>query len=304
MPEENRCKLLADKILKILQKGLTLSGDVVHFIDSTFSNPSIGELEDILSDDSNCEKDSLVELLFFPDETVQDQLESLLEDHQFNQGDEADVLQHLCRQPLVIFFNFPDKRGSFSFEFPEPAAHQFLKRLNISKQIDRSLLDIIKKKNIGQSQKNRCAVKIRNSRFKSTEKGLWLLGTFFEKWDTHIGNLFQHVDWVLGFLEDIHEDDDVYEALMKKKRFYLKHLKRSEKFEEQLLRTNIETMMMRGKITAHMDKNEARENMAIIDRISQTVFGKTEYYETLSGPEQNIEFRSAEDIKNNIKKLL
>ena len=75
-------------------------------------------------------------------------------------------------------------------------------------------------------------------------------------------------------------------------------------FEEQLLHTNVETMMLRGKITAHMDKNEAREKMAIIDRISQTVFGKTEFYETLLGPEQNIEFRSAEDIKNSIKNLL
>jgi hypothetical protein len=91
---------------------------------------------------------------------------------------------------------------------------------------------------------------------------------------------------------------------MKKKRFYLKHLKRTEKFEKQLLMTNVETLMMKGKIAAFMDKNEARENMAIIDRVSQTVFGKTEHYETLFGAEESIEFRSARDIKNSIKKLL
>ena len=47
-PDKNA--LLADEILKIIRKGLTLSRDVVHYIDSTFSNPGIEELEAILED--------------------------------------------------------------------------------------------------------------------------------------------------------------------------------------------------------------------------------------------------------------
>ena len=300
-PDKNA--LLADEILKILGKGLTLSGDVVHFIDSTFSHPTIEELEDILQDNSNCEKDSLVELLFLPDEALQDRVESLLEDHQFVEEDEDRVLSYLFQKPLAVSFHFPDKRGSFSLEIPESTARQFIKRLKISKQMDRNLLSSIKK-NISENHGIRCAVKIRNSRFKATDKALWFLCIFFEKWDTQTSNVFKHADFVLSFLEEFHEDDDIFEALMKKKRFYLKHLKRTEKFEEQLLKTNIETLMLKGKITAHMDKNEARENIAIIDRISQTVFGKTEHYETLFDPQENIEFHSAEDIKNSIKKLL
>jgi hypothetical protein len=300
-PDKNA--LLADEILKNLREGLTLSSDVVHYIDSTFSNPTIEELEDILQDDSNCEKDSLVELLFFPDETLQDQLEGLIEDHQFKEEDEGKALQYLCQKPLMVSFHFPEERGSFSLEIPWATAHQFIKRLNISKQIDRNLLSSIKE-NVSENHRDRFAVKIRNSRFAATEKALWLLRTFFEKWDTQTGDGFKHADFVLNFLEEFHKDDDIFEALMKKKRFYLKHLKRTEKFEEQLLKSNIETLMLKGKITAHMDKKEARENMAIIDRISQTVFGKTEHYETLSDAEEIIEFRSVHDIKNNIKTLL
>jgi hypothetical protein len=286
-PDKNA--LLADEILKILGKGLTLGSDVVHYIDSTFSNPSIEELEDILRDDSNCEKDSLIELLFFPDETLQDQLEGLIEDYQFKEEDEGKALQHLCQKPLMVSFHFPEKRGSFNLEIPGAIVHQFIKRLNLSKQIDRNLLSTIKE-NVSENHRDRCAVKIRNSRFVATDKALWLLCAFFEKWDTQTSDVFKHADFVLSFLEEFHEDDDIFEALMKKKRFYLKHLKRTEKFEEQLLKTNIETLMLKGKITAFMDKNEARENMAIIDRISQIVFGKTEYYETLFGGEENIEY--------------
>jgi hypothetical protein len=300
-PDQNA--LLADEILKILSKGLTLSSDVIHYIDSTFSHPTIKELEDILADDSNCEKDSLMELLFFPGESMQVELENILESCHLKKEDEGEVLKYLCQNPLRVSFQYPKKRGSFSLEIPEPTVFQFVKRLKISKQIDRNLLSSIKK-NISENYGTRCAVKIRNSRFKATDKALWFLCAYFEKWNTQTHDVFKHTDFVLRFLEEFHEDDDIFEALMKKKRFYLKHLKRTEKFEEQLLKTNIETLMLKGKISAHMDKNEARENIAIIDRISQTVFGKTEHYETLFDPQENIEFHSAEDIKKSIKKLL
>ena len=62
-PDKNA--FLVDEILRLLGKGLTLGNDVVNYIDATFSNPTIEELEEILQDDSNCEKDPLVELRFF-----------------------------------------------------------------------------------------------------------------------------------------------------------------------------------------------------------------------------------------------
>jgi len=298
----NKCKLLADKILEILNEGIPLSDEVVQYIDSTFSNPTIEELNNILQDDSNCEKESLVELLFFPDENIQLQLEEFLENDSFEQEDEEKILNYLCQKPLLIVFHFADKRGAFSFAIPEATARQFVKRLNISKQIDRHLVSTIKKK-VGEKHGNRFTVKIRNSRFAATDKALWLLRTFFEKWDTQSGGALKCIDFILSFLEEINQDADIFEALMKKKRFYLKHLKRTEKFEAQLLKTNMETLMLKGKIAAHINKNEARENMEIIDRISLTVFGKTEYYEPLREGETLIELRSEEDFKNIIKRL-
>jgi len=278
MPSPDKNELLADEILKILGRGITLGSDVVNYIDATFSNPTIEELEDILQDDLNCEKDPLVELLFFPDNRLQHELEDLLESQLFQKEDEKKILAFLCRKPLGVAFQFPEKRGSFSLEIPKDVAHQFIKRLNISKQIDRNLLSTIKK-NVSENHKNRFAVKIRNSRFAATDKTLWLLRTIFEKWDVQSNDMSICVDFILSFLEELHEDADIFDALMTKKKFYLKHLKRTEKFEEQLQKTNIETLMLQGKSPAFMDKNEARDNMAIIDRISQTVFGKTEYFD-------------------------
>ncbi len=290
MDRMNRCNLLTDKILEILENGILLSDEVIHYIDSTFSNPSIEELQEILQDDSDCEKDSLVELLFFPDEPLQYQLEDLLESRTFAKEDEKEILDHLCRMPLEVKFHFRDNRGSFSLGIPETVVHQFLKRLKISKKIDQNLLRTIKD-NTTANNKNAFAVRLRNSRFAATDNALWFLSSFFKKWDTENSDVFQYFDFIVLFLEELKQDDEIFEALMKKKRFYLKHLKRTEKFEEQLLRTNIETMMLKGQTAAFIDKNEARESIAIIDRICLTVFGKTEQYETLFGAEKNIEFR-------------
>jgi hypothetical protein len=282
-PDKN--ELLVNEILKILSKGLSLSNGVIQYIDSTFSNPTVEELKEILQDDSNCEKDSLVELLFFPDLSLQYKLEDFLESRQFEQDDEIKVLDHLCRNPIVVEFYFPENRGFFKLEIPETAAHQYIKRLNIFKQIDRNLLLTIKE-NTTANSKNKFAVRLRNSRFAATDNTHRFLSVFFEKWDTENNDALKYFDFILLFLEELQEDHDICEALMKKKRFYLKHLKRAEKFEEQLNKTNMETLMLTGKITALIDKNEARDKMATIDRISQTIFGKTEYYGPLYGRDE------------------
>jgi hypothetical protein len=290
MSNYDKSKLLADRIIEIFEEGIFISDEVIHYIDSTFFNPRIEELKDILQDDTNCEKDSLIELLFFPDKQLQYQLEELLENETFEKEDEKEVLDHLFRNPLELEFHFPDNRGSFSLEIPKTAAHQFVKRLNISKQIARDLLSTVKA-NTTANTKNTFAVRLRNSRFAMTDNALGFLSEFFEKWETEDSDAFKYFDFILLFLEELQEEDDIFEALMKKKRFYLKHLKRTEKFEKQLQKTNMETLMLKGQTAAFIDKNEARENMAIIDRISLTVFAKTEHYDIQFGVERNIEFR-------------
>ena len=65
----------------------------------------------------------------------------------------------------------------------------------------------------------------------------------------------------------------------------------------------METLMLQGKRAGFIDKNEARKMMVMIDRISQAVFGKTEYFELLQGGEEFIELHSDKDIKDIIKIL-
>ena len=53
MVQEDRCIILANRIADILGRGLSLSDDVLHYIDSTFGNPCLKEIEAIIEDPSN-----------------------------------------------------------------------------------------------------------------------------------------------------------------------------------------------------------------------------------------------------------
>jgi len=302
MNTAEKCSQLADQIRKILERGITLGDDVIHFIDSTFSNPSIEELQAILQDDSNCEKDSLLELLFFPDETMQLELEELLEDLQLNRHDEDKVLDAFCGEAMPVPMRLPEGRGSFSLSMPHEVAPGFIARLHISKHLDvhlREAIDRYAAKNDGIGFK----VKIRNSRFSPGPKKIRFLCDFFAKLDPQSHDFETCLDFALALLDELEKDQDLYPALMAKKRFYLRSLQKAKKLETQLQKSNLETMLSQGKRVILVDRADARKKMLIIDRISRAVFGKTEYFEDLHPDGENIELRSDQDIQDIIKSL-
>jgi len=297
-----KCKQLAAEIRRILDDGITLGDDVIHYIDSTFSNPSIEELQAILQDDSNCEKDSLVELLFFPDETMQLELEELLENFQLNRHDEDKVLEALCREPMPVTMRLPEGRGSLSLSLPHEVAPGFIARLHISKHLDielREAIDRYAAKNDGIGYK----VKIRNSRFSPGRKKIRFLCDFFAKLEPQSHDFNTCLDFALALLDELEKDRELYPALMAKKRFYLRSLQKAKKLESQLQKNNLETMLSQGRRVILVDQADARKKMLIIDRISRAVFGKTEYIEDLHPDGGNIELRSDQDIQDIIKSL-
>jgi hypothetical protein len=302
MEPQEKCKVLAGEIKKILSKSIGLSDDVVHYIDSTFSNPTIEELQTILADDSNCEKDSLVELLFFPDESIQIQLEETLERHRPQNEDENKILTYLCRDPLQVTFRFEDNRGAIKLPIPEDVTRQFLVRLKISKHLDAKLIESIR--NYGDEKNcNRFKVKIRNSRFTPTENKTAFLRKFFETIGARSNDVFECLDFALGFLDEIKKDSDIYQALMAKKKFYFISLQKAKKMEARLEKHNIETLMLQGERVILINPADVRKKMRIVDRISRAVFGNTEYFEPLDTDEEHMEIRSLEDIESIVKKF-
>jgi hypothetical protein len=303
MNTQEKCDRLADEIRKILSRGFTLSNEVIHYIDSTFSNPSAADLQSILADDSNCEADSLMELLMFPDEAIQFQLEPLLERLQFQNEDERLVLDQLFKGSLRTTIRFPQDGQSMHLEVTEEAASQFVSRLNISKRLASDLLKILN----GYDDENvsrQIKVKLRNSQLLPSAEKIGFLCLFFKKFNPQDNDIFECLEFVVGFLEDLRKFNDIYQALMAKKKFYFISLQKAKQMESQLQKHNVETLLARGKRVVLIDQQDARKKMRIIDRISRALYGKTDYFEPLNGDEELLELGPDQNVRDVIRRLV
>ena len=299
---EKKCDRLAAEIRSILGSGITLGSDVIHYIDSTFSNPSLEELQALLHDDSCCEKDSLMELLFFPDEFMQLQLEELLETLMLCRQDEETLQNILCSQPLQAVFRFPEKSEALNLPLPPEVAPAFISRLHIAKHIDPRLRDAIKD-NIATDRRSRYKVKIRNTRFSPSEIKIRFLCDFFKKIGPQSYDFNKCLDFSLALMDEIDENTEIYEALMAKKKFYLRSLEKAKQLDTQLQKNNLETLLLEGKRVILIDKADARKKLLIIDRISRSIYGKTEYFEEFQAGEDSIKFSADQDLQDIINKL-
>ena len=302
MDPQNKCEALADEIKKILSNGIALSGDVIHYIDSTFSNPTTTELQTILHDDSNCEKDSLIELLLFPDETIQLQLEALLERWQFQETDEKSVLDDLLKEPVQVAIRFPGDTEDLHLTVTENIACPFISRLNIYKHLNPDLVEALNHYE-DENIVSRIKVKMRNSRFSPTDEKIQFLCLFFEKFNSQDNDIFECLMFTLSFLDEPTQDHDIYRTLMEKKNFYFRSLQKAKQLDTQLLKHNVETLLSQGKRVVKIDQRDARNKMRIIDRISRAVFGKTEYFEPLHNREEHIEFSTDQNVQDIIRIL-
>jgi hypothetical protein len=302
MKSENKNRQVAQKIIDILQSGLTLNADTLHYIDSTFSNPSIGEFEELLQDESSCETDSLIELLFFPDESVQMQLEEMLGETRLQKQDEQVIQDLVCTKAFQTRLRFPDERGTLGMEVTPSNVAQFIMRLNLLRCLNPKLSASIAEY-VPVTLQTRCKVRLRNTKPITSQNKILFLQAFFEKLQIDNDEFLDFLDFILSFLDECIDEPDMFQALMTKKRFYFQSLQKAKNLDIQLTKHNVETLLLRGKRVPYVDGADARKKIQMIDRISLAVFGKTEFFDLMPAGEQSITLEGKEDIDKLIKEL-
>ena len=271
-----KCQILAEKIRHIFKEGLFVDQAAIHYLDSTFSNHSIHTLTAVIQDPSDCEREPLIELLYFPDESIQVQLEPFFENAAFEKDDELTVLKHLCSSLGETLFHFPDNQSTWKIQTPVSGAQAFLYRLNISNNLDKRLITAMHPvtRNVDG---NRYKVKIRNAGIDLDQKKIDCLEAFFLKLDPDCEGFLERFHFILHFLGEWKGAGNLYDALTDKKRLYFMQLQQASKFETLRKDRNMETLMMMGIRSPHMDRQDITRKIAMIDDISLAIFGKTVY---------------------------
>ncbi|MFH1974676.1 MAG: hypothetical protein ABIJ52_03840 [Pseudomonadota bacterium] len=264
----------AGKIEEVFQNGFSLDGKVLHYIDSTFSNPSAAGINEILSG-SGFERESLLRLIFFPDESIQFHLEEFLEEADIRKEDVDRITGYLSSREIHTKIIFPDERGTIKITVPPAVLREFIDHLNMSVKLQDKLAEAVKFI-AGVRSRTLAKVKIRNARREFAGTRLEFLCLIFEKMGFEEESLFDEcLESALGILEETDDGSDIYSALSGKKAACFQSLLCAERFEEQLQKNNIETLLLQGVRPVSIDKDAVRRKMEIIDRICLAVFGKT-----------------------------
>ncbi len=270
---------LVDKIVCYLADGIKADESITTYIDSTFSNPSLTDINRVISDESHVERDSLIDLLIFPDETFQLKLEPLLIRSRFSQDDEYDVIDRLSKLSPAVMIYLSSFDAYLKLILTSSTVTRFVRRLNITWQPDDGIRATIEKA-IAVPRRPSITLRLRNANLNPHPAGAHFLCRFMEAFDDNQPMFLKHLGFVVDFIGTLSPaEDDPYPALMKAKYRLVSALRRAIKFEQQLACNNMETLMLQGVRPPAESSTYFRENIALIDDIALVLFGRSEQWD-------------------------
>jgi hypothetical protein len=282
---------LAEEIKIFFQEGIVLSTDVIHFIDSTFSNPSISEFADIIVDESNLERESLMELIFSPDESIQVHLENSFIAGNFEKYDEKKIIDLIRTKKINTHIVFPDSRGELNIKIPDEAIATFVSKLNIHWKPDARVMASLDqmadqylnkrndplKKQRAEDLKAEVTVRMRNKNVDHSKINTEVLCLFLEKADMEDSYFFNCLDFILDMASGLTDNEDGYKTLSQQKLQYCELIRKREEFDSLLAKNNPETLSLQGLNAPFINIEDIQKRITIIDRITLAVYDKIVY---------------------------
>ncbi|WP_319407460.1 hypothetical protein [uncultured Desulfosarcina sp.] len=271
---ENKRHLLA-RIIEALENGGGLTDAILDYIDAALFSPEPDRLASFLTDDANSERDSLLDLIFFPDQAAQMNLEPLLEAARYSVEDKIKLHDRLMARAVHARVNLPDGRKLVSLLVPDFIKSQYLERLNIAWQMDPQVATAIEKclpAALGPIVK----VRLRNAGIGTGSGHGVFLCRFFERMADSHPDYLACLDLALSILQTVDDGVDVYDRLVEHKRSLFRSLQQARRFETLLGQSNMETLMLQGVRAPHVSPNTLMQHMRRVDLICFGIFGKTE----------------------------
>jgi len=272
---ENTRQVFFNRIVDALNAGGDLGDDDLEFIDVSLFPPDPEELAAFLSNDENSERDTLLDLIFYPDQALQIDLEPLLEAGRFSPADEKRILEGLLDADIDVPVRMPNGRELVRLRLPEFIKYRYLDRLNVAWQPHTDVVAAIDDQ-VSAPLRPVVKVRLRNTGLRLESGQALFLGRFFTRMDDGHPDYLACLDLVLSLLDEKKGAVEVYRLLVDYKRTCFRCLQQARRFETLLRRSNMETLMLQGIRPPQESPDEWVRRMALIDRICYGVYGRTE----------------------------
>jgi hypothetical protein len=273
MPSAPAAADIAADLREILTRGLDLPEATVRFIDSTFSHPSPVELAAIIDNDTDPERDSLLALLFSPDEPLQIELERRLSRLRCETPCAEEVTARLAEAPLPVRFRFPDGRGVLEVPMALPLARRLINGLGIDRVLPAKVDEVIEATASCRGG-NRLRVMLRNARFEFTPARSEFLRALIPTLGVPDEDGQACFAFALELLAEFEASAEIYPALAARKKWLARALHHGQWLRERLAQSNFETLLSQGQRLAWVDETRVRCQMNYIDRICMAAFGR------------------------------
>jgi hypothetical protein len=262
---------LTDEIEGVFATGIPIDTGVLRFITAMGEAPSPAFFARVLTDEGDCEMESLIELIFSPDEAMQGRLEALLEAECFNAADETAVIEMLAaRRPQARLLLFGEGEA-MNVTVPSGAVSAFVSRLHIGRNLSPRLIAAIDSERTPQT-KTLLRVRLRNNALSQTDSEIDFLSLFFERVKETSADFFPCFDFLLAFLGECRNETDYRSALIRMRQNYGQQRDRAVQFESRLAKSNMETLMLQGDRPPVMSAAEAREKIERIDTLLYALY--------------------------------
>jgi len=275
-PGNDYCRELAESIQSIFAIGFCADADTVHFINSTLGHPDHRQLESVLNDANNCDRDGLIDLIVSPDATVYCQMEEFLMRASFT-GQDIQAIRSLLPDALQTSVRVPEMTETVFFMVPVYCQRRFLSQLKLAQAIDPDIRDAIETCLSKRPDRLSALVSIRHSRsvLDGTRKKTLL--KYFSQ-SNHLDNdrRLLHLKIILDLLARQKKDKEVYNLFETEKQNCLKQVGDHRRLTEKLTKNNMETLMLQGcRIGLSADIPMLLQKINSIDEITRIIWGQT-----------------------------
>lgn len=291
MIKQDKTIALAQWLRSVLAQGLPQTESVSEYIEATFGTT---DLAAIIAEEATGEVDSLLELIFFPDMDLQIRYESHWGAESFSTSDLEKIQTNLCQAPLTAVIRAPGDAPDLPVEVPPFALEAFVQRLNITWQPVPQLINTLTTQ-WPVAAGTRTRVHLRNARLEWHTHQVELANHFLGKMPPDDADTETCLAFLLSILSEYDPNTAPIDFLIAKKFFYFQSLCKAEDFERKRQTSNMEIMMLQGNRACHGSVAQLRQQMQLIDRICQTLFGRTQFFQ--NPDEQYVDLKSGDDTQ-------
>ncbi len=268
---DNNCHRFAEHIRNIFEDGLRISNKDSHFILSTMPVAHLSDIGKLIQDPDNADYHALMELIYFPDETIQINLENRIESARFQPQDMVSILSHIMAVESDTRILSPKKQRLLTMPTPRTGAHTFLQRLNLCRHLEPELIQTIEAA-VNPFIAGRYKVWIRNMTREPGKRDTQFLKNLFLKLVPQYQQRDPLIGFALRFLEETPIDTDPLQGLIQSKQRCLQHIQRLDQLDAKRKNHNFETRIALGIREPHDDKHVLMQKVVFLDEIGLALY--------------------------------